>query len=117
MSITIIPWLLACATAVWFGLLAVRAGKSWPLWGLAGGAFGLVSSTCVFGLGQAAGIPFSDEARTALHVEWMLAAVAIILLVGGLFTWNLWRKSRRDFAAPKPTAAATGDKPTGKNAL
>ncbi len=116
MSITIIPWLLACGTAVWFGLLAVRAGKSWPLWGLAGGAFGLVSSTCVMGLGQATGIPFSDEARTALHVEWTLTAIAIILLVGGLFTWNLWRKSRRQITETRPAAAAPGDKKTGKNA-
>ncbi len=115
MNITLVPWLLACATAVWFGLLAVRAGKSWTLWGLAGGAFGLVSSTCILGLGHATGIPFSDQARAALHMEWTLAAVAVILFVGGLFTWNLWRKSRRE-ATETRTPATAGDKKTVKNA-
>ncbi len=99
MSMTIVPWVLGVATAVWFGWLALRAGKSCVLWSLAGGFFGLVSSTCVFGLGHATGIAFSDSARTALQVEWALAAIAVILLVGGLLTWRLWRQSRR--AAPE----------------
>ncbi len=115
MSITIIPWVLACATAAWFTLLAMRAGKSWALWGLAGGAFGLVSSTCVLGLGHATGIPFSDAASRAQHVEWTLAAIAIILIVGGLFTWNVWRKSRLEVTETKGTQA-TGEKKPGKNA-
>ena len=115
MSIYVFPWALACATAAWFGLLAVRAGKSWPLWALVGGVFGLVSSTCVFGLGEATAIPFSDRDRSALHVEWTLIAIAIILLVGGLFTWSLWRKTQAVVPdRTQPTAVA--DKKTGKNA-
>ena len=108
-----IPWALACATTVWFGLLAVRAGKSLPLWGLAGGFFGLISSTCMFGLGQATAIPFSDRERSTLHVEWTLAAVAIVLLVGGMFTWNLWRKTRA-VASNQPPPGALLEKKTGK---
>ncbi len=110
MTMIWLAWVLAAITAVWFGLLAVRAGKSWVLWGLAGGFFGLVSSTCVVGLGHASGIPYSDSARTALHVEWSLIAVAIILIVGGLLTWNLWRQSRR-LAAQKPPAPAPASAP------
>jgi hypothetical protein len=94
MSMNGISWILAAATSVWFGFLAVRAGKSWVLWGLAGGSFGLVSSTFIFGLGHATGIPFSDRDRTVLHIEWTLAAFALILLVGGLLTWSLWRKTQ-----------------------
>ena len=94
MSINAVPWLLACVAAVWFGFLAVRSGKSWLLWALAGGLFGLVSSTCVIGLGQATGLPFSDHERSTLLTEWTVSAVAIILLVGGLFTWSCWGKSR-----------------------
>ncbi len=115
MSINVIPWILACATAGWFGLLALRAGKSWTLWGLAGGVFGLVSSTCVFGLGQATAIPFSDRERSALHTEWTMAALAIILLVGGLFTWGLRRKTRNLVTSASQAAAVT-DKKTQKDA-
>jgi len=109
-----IAWVLACATAVWFGWLAVRAGKSWVLWGLAGGAFGLVSSTCIFGLGHATGIPFSDRDRVVLHIEWTLAAVAIILLVGGLFTWSVGRKASG--AAPGKNQPAQDEKKPAQNA-
>ncbi len=94
MNINVIPWVLACVTAVWFGFLAFRAGKGPVLWTFAGGVFGLVSSTFVFGLGHATGIPYSDKARSALHLEWTLIAIAVILLVGGLITWTLWRRSR-----------------------
>lgn len=92
----------------------MRVGKNWTLWGLAGGAFGLVSSTCVLGLGQATAIPFSDQARAVLQMEWTLAAIAVILLVGGVFTWNLWLKSRREVTETRPPAP-TGDRKPGKN--
>ncbi len=111
----LIPWVLGGVSAVWFALLAVRAGKSWVLWGLAGGIFGLVSSTFVFGLGHATGIPFSDRSRYALHVEWTLAAIALILLIGGLITWTLWRKSRAAASAQAQSAPGPEKKPT-KNA-
>jgi hypothetical protein len=117
MSMNGISWLLAAATAVWFGLLAVKAGKSWPLWALAGGFFGLISSTCIFGLGQATAIPFSDRARTVLHVEWTLAAVAVILVVGGFFTWSLSRKKKsRGVASVNEQAAPVEKKQLAKNA-
>ena len=115
MSINVTPWVLACGAAIWFGLLAVKAGKSWVLWALAGGLFGLVSSTCVLGLGQATGIPFSDSERTALEIRWTLAAVAIVAVVGGLFTWSLWHVSRpatpaRTQPQPVPVAGKKTDK-------
>ncbi len=112
-SIIVIPWILAFVTAVWFGFLAVRAGKSWLLWGLAGGLFGLVSTTFIFGLGHAASIPFTDQQRGAFHVEWTLVAIALILIVGGLFTWGMWHKSGP--AQTNPPEAAAGGKP-GRNA-
>jgi len=114
MSMNAIAWALAGATAVWFALLAVRSGKNWALWGLAGGCFALVSSTCIFGLGHAAAIPFSDRERAALHVEWTLVAVAVILLVGGLLTWNIRRKPRGTVPGKQQPVAA--EKQAVKNA-
>ena len=92
MGITLIPWLLALATAVWFGLMARRAGRSWFLWAAGGGLFALAAATIVLGLGHSTAIPFSDRDRTRLQIEWTLTAIVVIAALGWLFTINLHRQ-------------------------
>lgn len=112
-SNNVIAWLIACVTALWFGFLAAKAGKNRALWALAGGLFGLVSTTFVFGLGSAMAIPFSDREKSALYVEWTLLALAINALVGGFFTWSIRRKSASE-PAPPPAPGPAGEKKTEK---
>lgn len=90
-----VPWLLAVGTAVWFGFAAKRAERNSALWSLAGGLFALVVSTIVFGLGHAAAMPFSDQARARLHLQWTAEAVVLIGLLGWLFTLGLHRQGWR----------------------
>ena len=88
-----IPWLFGLLTAGWFGLMAQRVERNWVLWALAGGFFGLVTTTFVFGLGHAAAIPFSDHRKGVLHIEWTVLAGVLIAVFGGLFTIGLRRKN------------------------
>ncbi|RPJ36141.1 MAG: hypothetical protein EHM35_08705 [Planctomycetaceae bacterium] len=110
MSITTAPWLLAAITGIWFGLLAWRAGRNWFPWALTGALFALMTTTFVFGLGQATAIPFSDGEKTADQLEWTLIAVALIAVLGSLFTLGLWR--RRPAAPGAPPQSPAGQ-PSG----
>jgi hypothetical protein len=92
MSVTVVPWVMFCLTAVWFGWLAVLTGRNPALYALVGGLFGLASSTIVFGLGHAMFIPFSDGEMAAAHTRWTLISVCIIAVVGGALTWASLRK-------------------------
>ena len=107
-----IPWLLTILTAGWFGWMANRAGRTWILWAVGGVAFGLVTSTIVLGLGQAANIPFSDHERRVDQAEWATVAVLLILIIGLALTSNLhhhhlaiWRKIRPGQGSTEPTSA------------
>ncbi|HWX19493.1 MAG TPA: hypothetical protein VN578_06260 [Candidatus Binatia bacterium] len=91
MSLMTIPWLLALATGIWFGFQARKAGRNWLLWGLGGAFFALVVTTILFGLGEAAAIPFSDAEKASLHKKWTAAALIIIAALGWLFTMPLHR--------------------------
>ena len=104
----IIPWVLSIATALWFTLMARRAGRTWVPWALSGAVFALVTATIVLGLGQATCNPFSDEQRTAYHIAWAGSAVAAIAVLGWVCTMPLhrhhlalWRKAT---GAPLPPA-------------
>ena len=110
-----IPWLLAVITAIWFGLTAHRADRNSALWSLGGGLFALVVSTIVFGLGHAAAMPFSDRERARLHVEWTVEAVALIAIMGWLFTLGLYRANWRFWNQQKPAAAAPQPQPGGRS--
>ena len=90
-----IPWILAIATAIWYGFAARRAGRNAVLWSLAGGLFALVVSTIVMGLGNAAAMPFSDQQRSRLHLQWTGEAVVLIGILGWLFTLGLRRQGGR----------------------
>ena len=109
--------MLGSIAAIWFGVLAVRAGRNWVLWALTGGLFGLVSSTIVFGLGHATSIPFSDEERTAAHIKWVLVAAGLISVVGGVLTWNVSRKTSGTLPAqPQAPARPVVEKKAEKGA-
>jgi len=111
-SMMAVPWFLAAATALWFGITAKRAERNSVLWSLGGGLFALVISTIVFGLGHAAGIPFSEQQRARLHVEWTTEAVVLIGILGWLFTlglyrheWKSWSPSKTGSSAPPPASS------------
>jgi hypothetical protein len=98
-----IPWLLAVATAVWFGWMARSYQRNWVPWVVAGGLFALVSTTLVLGLAQAALIPLSHELEVAFRIKSVVAALVIIVIVGGIVAWRL--QAAED--AKIPTSAAT----------
>ena len=106
----VIPWILAVATAIWYSFTARRAGRNAVLWSLAGGLFALVVSTIVMGLGNAAAMPFSDQQRSRLHLQWTGEAVVLIGILGWLFTLGLrrqaWRSPDQDNAATVPSQPA-----------
>ena len=85
------PWVFAIITAIWFGWMARRAGRSSTLWVVGGGAFALVISTLVVGLGHATSIPFSDHERIIQQAKWIAAAAIVVLILGWLLTSSLHR--------------------------
>jgi hypothetical protein len=89
------PWLFAVLTAGWFGWMASRAGRSWALWAIGGGAFGLVISTLMIGLGRASSIPYSDHEAGLAGLKWICVAAILILAVGWLLTAGLHRHRLR----------------------
>ncbi len=89
------PWLFAVLTAGWFGWMASRASRSWALWAIGGGAFGLVISTLMIGLGRASTIPYSAHYATAASLKWICVAAILILAVGWLLTAGLHRHHLR----------------------
>jgi len=91
MNVSIVPWALAAATALWFGWMAGRSGRNWILWALGGGLFALVTATIIFGVGHASAIPFSDRERARLQDDWTLLSIAVIGVLGWLFTMPFHR--------------------------
>jgi len=120
--------MLAVLTAAWFGWMASRAGRNWILWAVGGAAFGLVTSTIILGLAQAASIPFSIRERKLDRLEWTMAAVAVIGLGGWALTSSLhrhhliiWRKIRPSSGSEepamsdaRPAGSALGKQPGGR---
>jgi hypothetical protein len=110
MEIGTTPWWLALVTAVWFALMAQRAGRSGLLWGISGGLFALVAATLILGLGRAMTIPFSDHDRAVARMQWTIAVVLVIAPLGLLFTLGLLRQTM----APGPSAQS-GTNPAPAN--
>ena len=92
MNSNLVAWLLAAAGAVWFGMLAFRTGRNWLSSALTGGFFALITTTFVFGLGNAMCIPLSDRARSTDHMVWTLISAGLVAVVAGVFTAIVWRK-------------------------
>ena len=106
--IGMIPWPVALATALWFGVMAARADKNGVLWAIGGGLLGLVVTTIVLGLGQATFIPSSTEAIMPFRLKAAALAILLVLGVGWLFTGTLHRHL---LASLKRTAAGAPETP------
>lgn len=101
-----IPWPVAVATALWFGVMAHTAGKNRVLWAIGGGLLGLVLTTIVLGLGQATFMPYYSEQIAAFRLKAALLAILLVICVGWLFTGSL---HRRLFASRKQGAELAAD--------
>ena len=119
-----VPWPVAAATAIWFGIMAHQARKNAVVWAIGGGILGLIITTLVMGLGQAAFIPFTSEQQSLFRVKIGGLAIFIVLLLGWLFTSGMHRsllsELGRPVEAPKtaakevaPAAPAAPAKPPG----
>jgi hypothetical protein len=119
--IGVIPWPVAAATAVWFGIMAHKAGKNAVLWGVGGGVLGLIVTTLVMGLGQAAFIPFTSAEQSTFRIKIAALAIFIVFCLGWLFTgtlhphllapWKRLKEPLKDLA--KETTVTTPAKPPG----
>src|SRR5579883_412793 len=107
-----LPWVFALVTAVWFGSMAKRSGRSATLWVIGGGAFGLVISALVLGLGRARNIPLSEHDSAVHHAKWVVSAAVLILIAGWLLTSSLHRQHVRIWKAVKQDPAPADPTPT-----
>lgn len=108
MNVNVVPWVLACAGAVWFGLLAFRTGRNWVGAAFTGGLFALVVTTFVFGLGSAMSTPFSDSQRAANHLVWTVISVFLVAVVAGAFQLSFWRHPLPPLPAADEAKATPG---------
>jgi hypothetical protein len=86
-----LPWLTSLGAAVWFGIMAYRGGRNWALWVVGGALFGLVTTTLILGVAEAAFIPLSHDALVHFHVVIAIVAVLVVAVLGWLFTLDLQR--------------------------
>jgi hypothetical protein len=115
-----VPWPVAAAAAAWFGIMAYKAGKNGVLWAIGGGLLGLIITTLVMGLGQAAFVPFTSAEQSAFRLKIGGAAVLIVLFVGWWFTGSLhprllapWRSvEEMPKPGPKEPAPVSPPKPS-----
>ncbi len=89
--IGIIPWPMAFLTALWFGVMALKAQKNAVLWAVGGAVLGLIVTTIILGLSQAVFIPMTDDQVTPFRVKMTLVAVIVVVGVGWLFAGSLHR--------------------------
>jgi len=121
-----VPWPVAAVTAVWFGFMAYKAGKNAVLWGIGGGVLGLVVTTLVMGLGQAAFIPFTSAEQSMFRIKIGALAIFLVLCLGWLFTgaihphlltpWKQLKPPAKDLAketTSSPPARPSGTAPRG----
>jgi hypothetical protein len=104
-----IPWPVAAATAIWFGFMAYKSGKTCVLWAIGGGLLGLVVTTITMGLGQATFMPFYSGEIHSFRLKLAAAAVILVVCVGWLFTGALHRRllaswKQGEVSAPEPLA-------------
>ncbi|MGO8677118.1 MAG: hypothetical protein ACLQVX_14760 [Limisphaerales bacterium] len=98
----LVSWLFAFGTAVWFCVMARRAGRTRLSWTVGGAVLGLVATTLVQGLANAVSLPVSHEAILISRIKTIAAAFVVVVVLGSIFTlgmqrWCLgWRKPRRN---------------------
>jgi hypothetical protein len=107
----VIPWPVAVATAIWFGVMAYKAKKNCALWAIGGGVLGLALTTIILGLAQATFIPFSTEQIAPFRIKVAALAILVVFCVGWLFTGSLHRHLLADL---KRKAAPPAPAPPGK---
>jgi len=92
-----LPWFFAFGTALWFGVMAGRAGRNRLSWAAGGAVLGLVATTVVRGLGEAVSLPLSHEAMVLFRVKTVAAAFGTVGFLGWAFTLGLqgWYLDRR----------------------
>jgi hypothetical protein len=106
--IGLIPWPVAAATAIWFSMMAFKAGKSTVLWGIGGGLMSLVVTTIILGLAQATFIPFYTQEVAPFRIKVGASAMLVVACIGWLFTGGLHRHLLaflKPQGAPPPTPA------------
>jgi hypothetical protein len=109
--IGLIPWPVAVATAVWFGLMAHKAGKNRVLWSVGGGILGLVVTTITMGLGQATFMPFYSAEIAPFRIKMAALAVLLVVGIGWLFTGSLHRHLLASFKPVPPPPPDVPAKP------
>jgi D-alanyl-lipoteichoic acid acyltransferase DltB (MBOAT superfamily) len=112
-----VPWPVAALAAIWFGVMAYKAGKNAVLWGIGGGMLALIVTTTIMGLGQAAFIPFTSADQSMFRIKIGALAIFVVFCLGWLFTGSLhphllapWKRRSE---TPKEPAPAPPTKPTG----
>ena len=117
-----IPWPVAAAAAIWFGVMAYKAGKNSVLWAIGGGLMALVLTTLVLGLGQAAFIPYTSEDQALFRMKLAGLTLLIVICVGWWFTGSLhprllapWRhyKDSSNETAKEMVGASPAKPPAG----
>ena len=88
-AIQMLPWVLAFGAAIWFGVMAGRAGRNRLSWAAGGAVLGLVATTVVRGLGEAVFLPLSHEAIVFFRVKMVAAPFGIVAFLGWIFTLGL----------------------------
>ena len=106
-----IPWPVAAAAAVWFGLMAHRAGKNRALWSVGGGILGLVVTTIVMGLGQATFTPFYTAEIASFRIKMAVLAILLVAGIGWLFTGSLHRQLPTPIKSASPPPQEASAKP------
>jgi hypothetical protein len=115
-----IPWPVAAATAIWFGVMAAKANKNVVLWGIGGGVLALIVTTLVMGLGQASFVPYTNGQQAMFRIQIAGFAIFIVFCLGWLFTGSIhphllmpWRRAKatpKDL--PRPAAPVAAAKPS-----
>lgn len=106
-----IPWPVAVATAIWFCVMAHKAGKNRLLWAISGGVLGLVVTTIILGLAQATFIPFHHGEVAPFRAMVAAVAILVVFCLGWLFTGSMHRQLRLFWKRQQGTAAETPAKP------
>ena len=87
-----LPWFIGFGTAVWFGVMARRAGVRNRLsWAAGGAVLGLVATTMVLGLGRAVFLPLSHQAVILFRIKTGAAVLGIVGFLGWVCTLSLQR--------------------------
>ena len=116
--IGLIPWPVAVATAIWFGVMARKADKNLVLWAIGGGLLGLVVTTILLGLAQATFTPFSAGEIVPFRLKMAGLAILLVAGAGWLFTGSLHRHLlaalKRSAPPPAPAVPAKSPAPSPK---